>query len=115
MARADIGQLMGILVRRVWRPSRQKNIALKGNTDRWGNQGASHPPHEIAAITGHASLKDFERYTRTAERKQLAGLATENCSNRQGRVPTPAPYGHVSEQMAPPAVLSTCPTSGERE
>jgi integrase len=29
-------------------------------------------PHEIAAITGHASLKEIERYTRTAERKRLA-------------------------------------------
>lgn len=28
--------------------------------------------HEIAAITGHASLKEIERYTRGAERKRLA-------------------------------------------
>jgi integrase len=28
--------------------------------------------HEIASITGHASLKEVERYTRTADRKRLA-------------------------------------------
>ena len=34
-------------------------------------------PHEIAAITGHATLKEVERYTKAASRKQLArsGLA----------------------------------------
>jgi integrase len=32
-------------------------------------------PHEIAAITGHASLKEIERYTRTADRKRLAAAA----------------------------------------
>jgi integrase len=32
-------------------------------------------PHEIAAITGHASLKEIERYTRTADRKRLAASA----------------------------------------
>jgi hypothetical protein len=32
-------------------------------------------PHEIAAVTGHASLKEVERYTRVASRKQLAQSA----------------------------------------
>lgn len=31
--------------------------------------------HEIAAITGHASLKEVERYTRSANRKRLAASA----------------------------------------
>jgi integrase/recombinase XerD len=34
-------------------------------------------PHEIAAITGHASLKEIERYTRTVDRKRLARSAME--------------------------------------
>ena len=34
-------------------------------------------PHEIAAITGHASLKEIERYTKTVERKRLAQSAME--------------------------------------
>lgn len=33
--------------------------------------------HEIAAITGHASLKEIERYTRTADRKRLAAAAID--------------------------------------
>jgi hypothetical protein len=33
--------------------------------------------HEIAAITGHASLKEIERYTKTVERKRLAHSAME--------------------------------------
>jgi integrase len=32
-------------------------------------------PHEIAAITGHASLKEIVRYTATADRKRLAAAA----------------------------------------
>jgi integrase len=31
--------------------------------------------HEIAAITGHATLKEIERYTKTADRKRLAAKA----------------------------------------
>jgi integrase/recombinase XerD len=34
-------------------------------------------PHEIAAITGHATLKEIERYTKDAERKRLAVSAME--------------------------------------
>jgi integrase len=34
-------------------------------------------PHEIAAITGHASLKEIVRYTQTADRKRLAASAME--------------------------------------
>jgi integrase len=39
--------------------------------------GLGCTPHEIAAITGHASLKEIERYTRTADRKRLALSAME--------------------------------------
>jgi integrase len=34
-------------------------------------------PHEIAAITGHASLKEIVRYTKAADRKWLAAAAME--------------------------------------
>ena len=34
-------------------------------------------PHEIAAITGHASLKEIVRYTNTVDRKRLARAAIE--------------------------------------
>jgi len=34
-------------------------------------------PHEIAAITGHASLKEIERYTATVNRKRLALAAMQ--------------------------------------
>jgi integrase len=34
-------------------------------------------PHEIAAITGHASLKEIVRYTQTADRKRLARSAMD--------------------------------------
>ena len=32
-------------------------------------------PHEIAAVSGHASLKEVERYTKAAYRKRLAARA----------------------------------------
>jgi hypothetical protein len=34
-------------------------------------------PHEIAAITGHASLKEVVRYTNTVDRKRLARAAMD--------------------------------------
>jgi integrase len=34
-------------------------------------------PHEIAAITGHATLKEVERYTKAASRKRLAAAAMD--------------------------------------
>jgi integrase/recombinase XerD len=39
-------------------------------------------PHEIAAITGHASLKEIVRYTATADRKRLAVSAIEKVKSR---------------------------------
>jgi hypothetical protein len=47
-------------------------------------------PHEIAAITGHASLKEIERYTRTADRRRLAISAMEKAKAGTASV-KPAP------------------------
>jgi len=33
--------------------------------------------HEIAAITGHASLKEVQRYTKAADQKRLAAAAMQ--------------------------------------
>jgi integrase len=38
--------------------------------------------HEIAAITGHATLKEIERYTKAASRKRLAESAMEKVKTR---------------------------------
>jgi integrase len=38
--------------------------------------------HEIAAITGHASLTEIDRYTKTAERKRLARSAIAKVKTR---------------------------------
>ena len=43
-------------------------------------------PHEIAAITGHASLKEIVRYTATADRKRLAATAMEKMKTRTSPV-----------------------------
>ena len=40
-------------------------------------------PHEIAAITGHASLNEIVRYTQTADRKRLAAAAMEKVSAKR--------------------------------
>lgn len=47
----------------------------KGAARRLAEYGCT--PHEIAAITGHATLKEIERYTKDAERKLLARSAME--------------------------------------
>ena len=39
-------------------------------------------PHEIAAITGHASFKEIVRYTATADRKRLAASAMTKMKSR---------------------------------
>jgi integrase len=41
-------------------------------------------PHEIAAITGHATLKEIERYTKAASRKRLAESAMSKVKLRTG-------------------------------
>jgi integrase len=47
----------------------------KGAARRLAEYGCT--PHEIAAITGHATLKEIERYTKDAERRLLALSAME--------------------------------------
>jgi len=47
-----------------WRVWRATALAQEGAT-----------AHEIAAVTGHQSLEEIERYTRVAERKRLADQA----------------------------------------
>jgi len=39
-------------------------------------------PHEIAAITGHASLEEIVRYRQTADRKRLGASAMEKVRTR---------------------------------
>ena len=38
--------------------------------------------HEIAAVTGHASLREVARYTRAADQRRLAGAAMEKTKKR---------------------------------
>ena len=42
--------------------------------------------HEIAAITGHASLREIARYTRAADQRQLATAAMEKSKTRTSSV-----------------------------
>ena len=42
--------------------------------------------HEIAAITGHASLREIARYTKAADQKRLAGSAMEKAKTRTSSV-----------------------------
>ncbi|HWW36986.1 MAG TPA: tyrosine-type recombinase/integrase [Xanthobacteraceae bacterium] len=41
-------------------------------------------PHEIAAITGHRTLKEVERYTRAADQARLARQAAAKGTKRDG-------------------------------
>ena len=47
--------------------------------------------HEIAAITGHNSLREVVRYTKGADQKRLATAAMQKLTNREQEVSTP-PY-----------------------
>jgi hypothetical protein len=46
--------------------------------------------HEIAAITGHASLREVARYTKAADQKRLARAAMEKAKAGTSSV-KPAP------------------------
>ena len=46
------------------------------------DRGMEEQIAEIAAITGHASLKEIVRYTQTADRKRLARAASEKMKTR---------------------------------
>lgn len=52
----------------------------KAAASRLAEEGCT--PNEIAAITGHASLKEIERYTKTANRKRLAVSAMDKVKGR---------------------------------
>ena len=41
-------------------------------------------PHEIAAITGHRSLREVERYARGADQRRLAAMAIAKVKTRTG-------------------------------
>jgi integrase len=49
--------------------------------------------HEIAAITGHASLKEVERYTRAVDQQKLAAAAMEKTGTSSGQ-----PYARLAKK-----------------
>ncbi|WP_082064366.1 tyrosine-type recombinase/integrase [Brevundimonas sp. KM4] len=71
--------------RRSARGEPERNHPAPGPAHRWGLRKAAArrlaesgcTPHQIAAITGHKTLKEVERYTRAAAQKALAGAAME--------------------------------------
>jgi integrase len=56
-------------------------------------------PHEIAAITGHASLKEIVRYTQTADRKRLAAAAMEKVKTRTSSVKPDEKFDKKREKL----------------
>ena len=47
-------------------------------------------PHEIMSVSGHASLKEVERYTAAADRKRLAARAQAKVAAAGNVVPLTA-------------------------
>jgi len=52
---------------------------------------------QIAAFSGHASLKEVQRYTKAADQKRLAVAAMEARAKNKGRTKTGKPKGKVSQ------------------
>src|SRR5262249_41362607 len=44
-------------------------------------------PHQIAAISGHKTLKEVQRYTKEFDRKRLAREAMARMQNRNDEIP----------------------------
>ncbi len=55
----------------------------KARAHRLAEAGAT--PHEIAAVTGHATLAEVERYTRAAERAGMADSGFAKMGSRMNR------------------------------
>ena len=53
--------------------------------------------HEIAAITGHASLREIARYTKTVDQKKLAAAAMEKVKARTSSVKPPPKFDKKSK------------------
>jgi integrase len=53
--------------------------------------------HEIAAITGHASLKEVERYTRAVDQQKLATAAMEKTGTPAGQ-----PHARLAKRRKEP-------------
>jgi integrase len=53
--------------------------------------------HQIAAFSGHASLKEVQRYTKAADQKRLAVAAMEARAKNKGRTKTGEPKAKVSQ------------------
>ena len=49
--------------------------------------------HEIAAITGHASLKEIEHYTKAVDQQKLAASAMEKTRTLSGQ-----PYARLAKK-----------------
>jgi integrase len=56
-------------------------------------------PHEIAAMTVHASLKEIVRYTQTADRKRLAAAAMEKVKTETSSVKPDARFDKKREKL----------------
>jgi integrase len=61
------------------------------------NQHDTCDDHQIAAFSGHASLKEVQRYTKAADQKRLAVAAMEARAKNKGRTKTGKPKGKVSQ------------------
>jgi integrase len=62
-------------------PKQSSPHGLRKAASRWlAEAGAT--AFEIAAITGHASLKEVERYTKSASQKRLAATAMARIGNK---------------------------------
>src|SRR5262249_57588428 len=53
--------------------------------------------HEIAAITGHASLKEIEHYTKAVDQQKLAASAMEKTRTLSGQ-----PYARLAKKRKKP-------------
>ena len=53
--------------------------------------------HEIAAITGHASLEEIEHYTKAVDQQKLAASAMEKTRTLSGQ-----PYARLAKKRKKP-------------
>ena len=98
-----IGQMISAAIREAGLPVRCKAHGLhKVAARRLAEAGCS--VSEIAAITGHKTLAEVERYTRAADQERLARQAIQrqlrtgvaNCSSTKWQTPPPSASGSAN-------------------
>ena len=108
---ADFGNFMADPISEAGLPERCATHSLrKAASRRLAEAGCF--ANEIAAITGHATLAEVSRYTKTAEQRRLAHAAIDRLTKSRDPIEIPNPEPRVGISVKNPATSTSKMTRG---